>query len=149
MYRAKHGETFDETAVEVQRILNELSVRYGFAVVIESHSSKSEGNKPAGSERWVDWPDLGFTLTSSQTPSPYTETTYDITPFRYPRNDQVVMPETLLRNGPRLPWAAADAPTDWFTTYMNQWTLSSALPFRRNSAPAKVGAYMRDPEEER
>jgi hypothetical protein len=56
----------EDEAEEVQHILDDLRVRYDFALVIEHHAPKGNHDNrdlvPFGSQRWMAWPELGITL---------------------------------------------------------------------------------------
>ena len=65
--RSKPGENWEDTAMAVLGIIDDLRVKYGFAVAIEAHSPKaSGGNKrtldPVGSVYLKAWPELGLSL---------------------------------------------------------------------------------------
>ena len=65
--RSKPGENWEDTALSVLAILDDLRVKYGFALVIEAHSAKaSGGNKrpmaPSGSVYLQAWPEIGISL---------------------------------------------------------------------------------------
>jgi RecA-family ATPase len=70
LYRAftkRAREDHEDAAEQVQRALDDLRVRYGFAIIIEHHAPKAQGGHrdmtPFGSSLWQRWPDLGITAT--------------------------------------------------------------------------------------
>lgn len=64
------GETYEEGAEGVQRVLDDLRTRFGFALLLEGHAPKPlKGVRdllPFGSQRWLAWPELGITLKQSK-----------------------------------------------------------------------------------
>lgn len=124
MYGALPGENHEQTAVEVQKILNQLMERYEFSMAIEAHSSKSDPGRVAGSERWADWPDLGFAISTADADLPPTaEMVFDVTPFRFPRNSQARLPNTLVRGrrGSCLPWSVDFGVEKDFVQSLEEW----------------------------
>lgn len=63
------NESYEEAAEGVQRVLDELRTRFGFALVLEHHAAKGyQGSRemaPFGSQRWLAWPELGIGLRRS------------------------------------------------------------------------------------
>jgi hypothetical protein len=104
------GENYETAALGVHATLNELSSRYGFAVALEAHFSRGDHGAPGGSERWVDWPDVGFGVHPPEQGSLATEgLAMDVKPFRIPRDGDIFLPSNLRRNAPRnLPWSVED-----------------------------------------
>lgn len=69
------GEGWDESALAVQRVLDSLRTRFGFALLMEDHAPQgSHGSRdlrPFGSARWLAWPELGLSLrTDAKPPAP-------------------------------------------------------------------------------
>ena len=60
------GERDDDHAIGMMQVLNDLRVRYGFALILEDHAPHSETSnipmRPFGSSRWMNWPEFGFSL---------------------------------------------------------------------------------------
>jgi hypothetical protein len=112
MFGMKPGENYEVAALAVHGVLNEMIAKYRFALVLEAHFSRGDHGAPGGSERWVDWPDVGFAIhppeDSPIPPIPATDMT--ITQFRNPRDRQIYFPPTLIRGvRQHLPWLAIDA----------------------------------------
>lgn len=70
LYKAfytKPSENYELAAGEVQKVLDALRVRFGFALLIEHHAPGEGGNAsrprlPKGSVMWRHWPEFGFFL---------------------------------------------------------------------------------------
>lgn len=66
MTRPKPGESWEDGALAALSILDELRIKYGFALVIEAHSPKGGDGKrgldPIGSVYLKAWPELGIGL---------------------------------------------------------------------------------------
>ena len=65
LYSNNPKEPWETGAIDVQKILKQLVVRYDFALMIEDHApqSDSSGNRnwrPYGSSMWLRWPDIGI-----------------------------------------------------------------------------------------
>jgi replicative DNA helicase len=62
----RDGESYEEAAEGIQRVLDDLRMRFGFALLLEHHAPKpTKGVRdllPFGSQRWLAWPELGITL---------------------------------------------------------------------------------------
>ena len=107
LYRMKPGEQYENAAVEAQKVLNDLMAKYGFALALEAHANRSDPGNVAGSARWADWPDVGFSL---QVPdkdiTQYANLETDVYRFRGNRNPEVFLPGKLIRaqTGSHLPW---------------------------------------------
>lgn len=67
-YQKLAKETYEEAAEKVLTLLDQLRIKYNFALVIEHHAAKGSGSQksremtPFGSQRWMAWPELGITL---------------------------------------------------------------------------------------
>ena len=66
-YIRKGNETDEQVASEVQAVLDDLRVRYGFALVLEHHAPQIESGghrelRPFGSSLWLRWPEFGLKL---------------------------------------------------------------------------------------
>jgi hypothetical protein len=64
LYKMQTGNTNDEEgARDLALFVDRLRAKYGFAVIIEAHTAKSENaTMPAGSSVWERWPEFGFFL---------------------------------------------------------------------------------------
>lgn len=109
------GENYENAALALHAILNTLIARYGCAIAMEAHFSRGDHGSPGGSERWVDWPDVGFALhppendVSNRIVAGGVGTEIDVKPFRVPRDAGIWLPDTLIRGAAhRLPWSADD-----------------------------------------
>ncbi len=65
LYANNPKEPWETGAIEVQKILKQLVVRYDLALMIEDHAPQSDnqGNRnwrPYGSSMWLRWPDIGI-----------------------------------------------------------------------------------------
>lgn len=64
--RRQKGENDEASAEAVTGIFDELRVRYGFGLIIETHAPWGEAGsrvyRPFGSSVWERWPELGFGL---------------------------------------------------------------------------------------
>lgn len=73
--RAK-GEGWDEGAMAVQRVLDGLRTRFGFALLMEDHAPQSTAGgvrdlRPFGSSLWLRWPEIGIKLVPvTEAPAP-------------------------------------------------------------------------------
>lgn len=111
LFSAKPGENYEMAALDVHGILNTLMSKYRFALAMEAHFSRGDHGAPGGSERWVDWPDVGFAVHPPENvaipPPPGTEMT--IKQFRSPRDSQIYIPGQIMRGADRtLPWIVND-----------------------------------------
>jgi replicative DNA helicase len=66
LYSTSARETDELVAHEVQDILEDLRIRYGFALIVEDHAphgySGTRDLRPFGSSLWLRWAELGFKL---------------------------------------------------------------------------------------
>lgn len=67
LYRRGQREDMEQAALEFTEILDDLRVRYGFALMLEHHSPKAASGayrelNPFGSSLFMRWPELGLTL---------------------------------------------------------------------------------------
>lgn len=82
----KHGrENYEDAAAEVIDILDDLRVKFEFALVVEHHAPKGDMKNrdlvPMGSQRWLGWPELGIALRENE----LVKTTNDVEFFRKSR----------------------------------------------------------------
>ena len=65
-YGRKASESDEQVASEVQAILDDLRVRYGFALVLEHHAPQASNGfrdlRPFGGSLWLRWPEFGLSL---------------------------------------------------------------------------------------
>lgn len=111
MFGVQPGENYEMAALAVHGILNTLMAKYRFALAMEAHFSRGDHGAPGGSERWVDWPDVGFAIHPPENvavpPPPGTEMT--IKQFRSPRDSAIYIPGLIMRGGHQmLPWLVND-----------------------------------------
>ncbi len=60
------SESYEDAAEGLLAVLDELRVRFGFALVLEHHAPKPQQGRremlPFGSQRWLAWPEIGVGL---------------------------------------------------------------------------------------
>lgn len=103
-YSVQARENDELAAGEVQRVFDDLRVRYGFALAIEHHApKKASGHSsreltPYGSSLWLRWPEFGLSLT------PTDESGHTLAVHRH-RGDRLkaAWPDELHRSKP-WPW---------------------------------------------
>lgn len=99
------GKDEEESATaEVQSVLDDLRVRYQFALLMEHHAPHGESQRrrdirPHGSVRWQRWPELGI----SMLPVKDRGGSYELGRFRGDRI-KVQWPERIDRSGSSWPW---------------------------------------------
>jgi len=111
------GENYETAALALHGVLNTLSSRYRFALAMEAHFSRGDHGAPGGSERWVDWPDVGFSIhppeedVTTRVVVGGTGTEITVKQFRIPRDADIWLPSKLIRGADRrLPWSVDDQP---------------------------------------
>lgn len=67
MYRRGANESYEDSADEAMGVLDDLRMKYGFALVLEHHAAKGRAGEkrdltPMGSQRWMAWPEIGISL---------------------------------------------------------------------------------------
>jgi hypothetical protein len=72
LYKLASGDpTSEEVARKVSAVLDDLRVRYGFALLIEGHVPHGHGGsrppRPYGASMWLRWPEFGLHLSESGT----------------------------------------------------------------------------------
>lgn len=114
---AKPGENYEIAALNLMGLLNELLDRYDFALCMEVHFSRGDHGAPGGSERWVDWPDVGFGLhppsddVTARLATGGTGTVITVKQFRNPRDSAIWLPGEFVRGADhQLPWHVEDRP---------------------------------------
>lgn len=70
------GEGWDDQALATMRVIDDLRVRYGFALVMEDHAPQSSQGRrdlrPMGSSMWLRWPEIGIKLMPDDEKNPTT-----------------------------------------------------------------------------
>ena len=98
MYQKKNGETYEDSADDAMRILDNLRFKYNFALLLEHHATKGEkGNRemsPFGSQRWMAWPEAGVSLYTDKADP----TIIHVKRFRGDRLKGVEWPDTITRD---------------------------------------------------
>lgn len=116
LYSIGAGENYETAAIELQKIVNALVVKFDMAVILEHHSNRADITGPGGSKRWFDWPDTGFTLAQEGAgengvlDNPRGDACFEVQPFRNPRDTDVRLPARLWRGRQDvdMPWYAND-----------------------------------------
>lgn len=98
MYQKKGGESYEDSADAAMHELDELRIKYGFALLLEHHAAKGhQGQReltPFGSQRWMSWPDAGKSLT----PDKEDPTILRVSTFRGDRMDSILWPDSIVRD---------------------------------------------------
>lgn len=98
MYQRKGGESYEESADAAMYELDQLRVRYGFALVLEHHAAKGhQGQRemtPFGSQRWMSWPEAGKSFYTDKNDP----TTIRVDTFRGDRLQGISWPSSLVRD---------------------------------------------------
>lgn len=107
MFRTASGENYEAAAAEVQNVLDDLRIRYQFALVLEAHQPGASGadNKraprPGGSALWLRWSEFGITLKVKEVVDGRVSI-LDVARFRFDRIP-ATWPNQLVR-GQEFPW---------------------------------------------
>lgn len=68
------GEGWDDQALATMRVVDDLRMRYGFALVMEDHAPQSSQGRrdlrPMGSSMWLRWPEIGLKLVPDDEKNP-------------------------------------------------------------------------------
>lgn len=111
----KPGENYETAALQLMALLNGLIAKYRIALVMEAHFSRGDHGAPGGSERWVDWPDVGFTLHPPEDDMGRRMVAggdgLEVTAktFRNPRDADIWVPSAFVRGKDNeLPWSVQD-----------------------------------------
>jgi replicative DNA helicase len=98
MYQKRSGESYEDSADAAMHELDELRIKYGFALLLEHHAAKGhQGQReltPFGSQRWMSWPDAGKSLY----PDKEDPTVLRVGVFRGDRLDDVLWPDEIIRH---------------------------------------------------
>lgn len=115
MSMMRTGENYENAALHLHAVLNDLVARYGVALCLEAHFSRGDHGAPGGSERWVDWPDIGFSMhpanddiANRMAPGGAGDE-ITVKQFRIPRDQRIWLPHQMVRGAKhRLPWSVDD-----------------------------------------
>lgn len=99
MYRRGANESYEDSADEAMAVLDDLRMKYGFALVMEHHAAKGKSGEkrdlsPMGSQRWMAWPEIGISLYKD----PSDPTTMHVKRYRGDRLTGVDWPDRILRD---------------------------------------------------
>ena len=125
MIRRRDGESHEEATSPLHQILDELRIRYSFALMIEHHAPQGHGGsrelRPYGSQLWMAWPEMGRTMRQDGDPW-----NFKLGYFRGDRlrNDW----PTELHRSDRLPPPTA-APWPWFGRWSKPAVDHAEQPF--------------------
>lgn len=135
---SKPGENYEIAALNLMAILNQLMERYSFGLVIEAHFSRGDHGAPGGSERWVDWPDVGFGIhpgSDDITARLFPGAALEVKQFRIPRDSAIWVPNAFVRGAANaLPWSVQDYPDPYrahATIYSSRYGGSPAESYSR------------------
>lgn len=86
LMRRNAREDLEQAALEFTGVIDDLRMRYRFAIIIEAHMAKSQTGSyrtsdPKGSVIWKQWPELGYALRADDEETGV----YDLERFRLPR----------------------------------------------------------------
>lgn len=80
------SESYEQAAAQLQMTLDDLRVRFGFALLIEHHAGHGSGGvrdmRPEGSSLWLRWPEIGIKLVP---PDAEDRSRVELKRFRYDR----------------------------------------------------------------
>ena len=99
MYARTGGESYEDSADDAMRVLDDLRTKYGFALYMEHHAAKGKQGEgrdlsPMGSQRWMAWPEIGISLYRDKDDP----TAFDVKRFRGDRLSGVGWPDRITRN---------------------------------------------------
>lgn len=118
LYRKAPREDLEQAALDFTNKLDDLRVRYNFALVLEHHAPKPSGGgyrelNPFGSSLWMRWPEFGITLDPKGNYTP-TDAQFSVEVGRFRRDREVAdWPDELDRgfiSRSTVPWTPR-----WFT----------------------------------
>lgn len=114
LHTMQPGENYETATLALHGVLNRIIDQYGVALALEAHFSRGDHGAPGGSERWVDWPDVGIAVHPPDddiTRTLQAGSECEVRQFRIPRDSQVFVPRALIRGAAkRLPWSVEDGP---------------------------------------
>lgn len=99
MYRRGSNESYEDSADEAMAVLDELRIKYGFALLMEHHAAKGKPGErrelsPMGSQRWMAWPEVGISLYKD----PRDPTVLQVKRYRGDRLQGVDWPDKIMRD---------------------------------------------------
>ncbi len=99
MYRRKGNESYEDSADDAMAVLDDLRVKYKFALLLEHHAAKGKpGEKremaPMGSQRWMAWPEGGISLEVEK----HDPTVVNVKRFRGDRLSGIEWPDVITRD---------------------------------------------------
>lgn len=99
MYARTSGESYEDSADDAMRVLDELRTKYEFALYMEHHAAKGKSGEgrdlaPMGSQRWMAWPEIGISLYKDKVDP----TSFDVKRFRGDRLSGVRWPDRIVRD---------------------------------------------------
>ncbi len=109
LFRRGKGEDAEQAALEFVEVLDELRVRYGFALMLEHHAPKgtagSRDLNPFGTSLWMRWPEFGLTMEPNGNVEP-DEEFYEMKLGRFRRDREIAdWPQELHRRPNQVtPW---------------------------------------------
>jgi hypothetical protein len=111
MYRRGSSESYEDSADEAMAVLDDLRIKYGFALIMEHHAAKGKSGEkrdltPMGSQRWMAWPEIGISLYKDQDDP----TMMHVKRYRGDRLTGVDWPDRILRDRNWLVDGAWDGP---------------------------------------
>lgn len=109
LFKRGRGEDMEQATIEFTEIIDELRVRYGFAIMLEHHAAKGkDGHRelvPFGSSVFLRWPEFGLTMEPIGPVEP-DDTNYMMKMGRFRRDrERADWPNELeRRDGSKVPW---------------------------------------------
>lgn len=109
LFKRQRGEDMEQATIEFTEIIDELRVRYGFAIMLEHHAAKGkDGHRelvPFGSSVFLRWPEFGLTMEPIGPVEPNDES-YMMKLGRFRRDrERADWPNELERRaGSKVPW---------------------------------------------
>jgi len=99
MYTRANSESYEESADDVMRILDDLRTKYNFALLLEHHAPKGQSGQkrdmtPFGSQRWLAWPEVGVSLYADNSDARI----INVRRFRGDRLANVAWPDKIIRD---------------------------------------------------
>ena len=98
-YARSSSESYEESADDFMRILDDLRTKYSFALILEHHAAKGQAGQkremnPFGSQRFLAWPEVGISLYVDKTDPRIT----NVRRFRGDRLGSIAWPDSILRD---------------------------------------------------
>ena len=111
LYRQDRRESDEQAAIDAQNVLDDIRIKHGCALVLETHAPKGSGSIrdliPFGSSAWMRWPELGWKLLPCDDRGNPNSDGKSVKVGRF-RGDrvQVETPAYFTRSGGGWPWSA-------------------------------------------